>query len=103
MSRRKISADNVPGRVQPRERIDRPRRVSVSMGIVLELAPGSEVKAIVDNLSKTGFGLRSRAILHVGQGVEMHLPRETVACELRWVDGPKAGGVFLQRAQVASW
>jgi hypothetical protein len=87
--------------VHVREHTERPRRVSVSMRVVLELAPGSEVKAIIDDLSNSGFRLRSRSILHVGQAVRMQLPRETIDCGLRWVDGLEAGGVFLQQTPTA--
>lgn len=90
-------------RVKPREPARRPTRVKVTMPIMLEVSPGRTVKAIIDDLSKDGFRLRSRAPLEVGQRVKIHMPRETVDCELLWVDGQCAGGVFAETAQAAIW
>ncbi len=73
------------------------------MPVFLELAPDIKIKAIIDDLSKDGFRLRSRAVLHVGQSVTLHLPREAVACELCWVDGLEAGGVFREAAEAPRW
>jgi hypothetical protein len=86
-----------------RERVARARRVKVSMGVGLELREGSIVKAVIDNLSKDGFGLRSGAVLHSGQRLTMHLPRATLACEIRWIDGLQAGGVFAEASAAPSW
>lgn len=73
------------------------------MSTVLEIQPDFRVKAIIADLSKDGFRLRSRALLHVGQIVKLHMPREMVPCELRWVDGFNAGGVFLEKSNLADW
>lgn len=73
------------------------------MKIVLELSPESEVDACLQNLSKDGFRLTSQAQLHVGQELKMRLARETVDCELLWVDGLEAGGVFAERAEEPKW
>lgn len=71
--------------------------------VVMEIRPDFKVKAFLEDLSKDGFRIRSRAVLHVGQVVSLHMPRETVACELRWVDGFAAGGVFLTQSTLAVW
>ena len=81
----------------------RPRRVSVQLKVMLELTAGNLVKAIVDDVSKDGFRLRTRAILHPGQTVFMHLQRERLTCEVRWVSRPEAGGVFIGAAAAPSW
>lgn len=90
-------------RVQRRESAGRPRRVNLAMKIVLELSPGSEVDAFLQNLSKDGFRLTSETQLHAGQQLKMRLARETVDCELLWVDGLEAGGVFEKQAQEPRW
>lgn len=81
----------------------RPSRACVRLSVVLEVRPDFKVKAIIENLSKDGFRLRSRAILHVGQVVDLHMPRESVSGELRWVDGFNAGGVFRDEPTLANW
>jgi hypothetical protein len=89
--------------VHGREHPERAERVKVRMPVDLELSPNSLVRAIIDDLSRDGFRLRSRAILHEGQSLKMHLPRATVTCELRWVDGLQAGGVFIEAPDAPSW
>jgi hypothetical protein len=73
------------------------------MPVTLTLDSGHRVKAIVDDLSKSGFRLRSRALLHLGQTFDMHLPRDTVACELRWSEGVAAGGIFIGNLNAPAW
>jgi hypothetical protein len=73
------------------------------MAVQLELGPHRMVKAILDDLSQDGFRLRSGALLHPGQILKIHLPRETAICELRWVDGLQAGGVFTEASNAATW
>lgn len=73
------------------------------MPVELELGSNCTAKAIIDDLSKDGFRLRSRALLHPGQIFKMHLQRETVTCELRWTDGFEAGGVFRGDAKAPTW
>jgi PilZ domain-containing protein len=89
--------------VQRRELASRPRRVRVSMPVMLEIGPNCTVKGIIDDISKEGFRLRSRALLHPRQVLKMRLPRETVACELRWTDGLEAGGVFKEESKAPKW
>jgi hypothetical protein len=81
----------------------RARRVTVSMGVNLELGPDRIVKAVIDDLSKDGFRLRCRAILYPGQNLKMHLPRETLVCELLWVAGLQAGGIFAETSAAPAW
>ena len=81
----------------------RPSRARVRLPVMLEVRPDCRVKAIIEDLSKDGFRLRSRALLHVGQVVTLHMPRETLECELRWADGFNAGGVFLNKSTLAVW
>lgn len=73
------------------------------MPVVLELAPDRKVKATIGDLSHNGFRLKSDSLLHVGQSMKMLMPRETVSCELRWVDGHDAGGVFHEEARPPAW
>jgi hypothetical protein len=61
------------------------------------------VKALNEDISKEGFRLRSRAVLHVGQLITLTMPSETIAAEVRWVDGFEAGGVFLEKCDLAVW
>lgn len=89
--------------VNSREHVGRARRVKINMSVILELASGCKVKATIDDLSRDGFRLRSESVLHLGQTLTMHSPRETVLCELRWVDGHEAGGVFQQQAEPPKW
>lgn len=89
--------------VHSREHIGRARRVKIRMAVSLELSEDRIVKALLDDLSKDGFRLRSGALLHPGQRLRMHLPRETVSCELKWVDGLEAGGVFSDAPTVPAW
>lgn len=91
---RRLVCSDVPGR---------PTRARVRLPVMLEVRPDCRMKAIVEDLSKDGFRLRSRALLHVGQVVSLHMPRGTVVCELRWVDGFTAGGVFLDKSTLAVW
>lgn len=86
-----------------REHVDRAHRVKVFMPVVLEIVPGCTVNATIADLSREGFRLRSPVVLSVAQAMTMHLPRETVRCELRWVDGLEAGGIFHGRAQTPTW
>ncbi|MGZ2411822.1 PilZ domain-containing protein [Sphingomonas sp. F9_3S_D5_B_2] len=81
----------------------RPRRIRISMPVTLELSADRTAKAIIDDLSKDGFRLRSRAALQPGQKLKMHTPRETLACELRWVNGFTAGGVFAENSDPPRW
>lgn len=90
-------------RLQDPEQPGRRRRVTVSMPVTLELAPNCTIKAIIDDLSACGFRLRSRVILHVGQQVIMRMPRGKMPCRLRWVDGHRAGGEFIDEAREATW
>ena len=73
------------------------------MSVVLETESGSTVDASIADLSKSGFRLTSNAVLHRGQVLTMHLPRESVVCKLCWVDGLEAGGTFQDRANLPAW
>ena len=73
------------------------------MPVVLESDSGWTMDALIADLSKTGFRLTASAILHVGQMLTMRLPRETVRCQVCWVDGLEAGGIFNGRAGVPTW
>ena len=89
--------------VNERQHIGRAARVRVSMPVVLELAPARRVKGLICDLSKEGFRLRSGALLYAGQAVSMHLPRQTVVCQVRWVDGIEAGGIFAEKVELPEW
>lgn len=89
--------------VNAREHPGRPKRVLVNLPVVLEIGLDSKAKAVIEDLSQDGFRLRSEVPLHAGQALKMHLPREIVECELRWVDGFTAGGIFHRRANPAQW
>lgn len=91
------------GIVHGRLPLTRDRRVKVSMRVSLKIDSGHTALAIVDDLSKDGFRMRSRALFHPGQRFRMHMPRDTADCEIRWADGLEAGGVFLQRAPAPKW
>ena len=82
---------------------NRPRRVAIHLEVVLELSPAKLARAIVDDISKDGFRLRTRAVLRPGQRVFLHMRRDRVACEVRWVSRPEAGGVFIDAAAPPSW
>jgi hypothetical protein len=73
------------------------------MPVLVETAGGCNVSANICDLSRDGFGLTSESLFHAGQSIIMHLPRETVTCELRWVDGHRAGGIFREHAQLPQW
>lgn len=78
-------------------------RVRVSIPVLLEVAPNCTVKARIANVSQGGFRLAADAVLQVGQTMKMHLPRESVSCELCWADGLEAGGIFHDRAELRTW
>jgi hypothetical protein len=80
--------------LRAREHPGRPPRVQVNMNVVVEFETGATIKAVIQDLSTGGFRLRSRTLFYVAQRVKLHLPREIVEGELRWVDGFEAGGVF---------
>ena len=103
MNRLATSSPTVRKDLIPSDVASRPARARVRLHAMMEVRPDFTVKAILEDLSKDGFRLRSRVILHAGQIVTLHMPRETVACELRWVDGFEAGGVFLDRSTLAVW
>jgi len=85
--------------VKSREPSSRAPRVRVTMPAGLELAPGYIAKATILDVSRSGFRLTCDTPLKVGQSVTMHLPRETVSCEVRWVDGNEVGGAFSDKAE----
>ena len=90
-------------RMSGREHMARARRIRVDMPMILELNPGFQVKALLNDVSEGGFRLTSRALLHAGQSVMMRMPRETLACQLCWVNGRQAAGVFLQSPKPDRW
>ena len=101
-----VEASSVPSPAERARRLaaaERPRRVKLSMAVMLELAPGCTVKAKVDDVSKDGFRLRSRVLLHEAQKIRIRMPREVIRCEVRWVDGFAAGGVFDEPPRACSW
>jgi hypothetical protein len=100
---RKRSSEGMAEWVTAREHAGRQRRIRISMPVELELTPGSKIAAEINDLSKDGFRLRSSAVLHAGQALTMHLPRDTARCEVRWVDGLDAGGVFHEPARISEW
>lgn len=73
------------------------------MFVTLELSAEVTSQAIVNDLSKGGFSISSANVLHPGQTFRMRLPRETVACKLKWADGFTAGGVFVEPTRVPAW
>ena len=81
----------------------RSTRARVRLPVIMAVRPGFKVKAVIDDLSKDGFRLRSRAMLHARQVVTLEMPRETVACEVRWVNGFEAGGIFVNESKLPDW
>lgn len=73
------------------------------MHVLLALRSDVSTKAFIEDISKEGFRLRSRAVLHVGQRIRLTMPRETIAAQVRWVDGFEAGGEFVKKAGLAAW
>lgn len=86
-----------------RGRVSRARRVGVSMPAVLQLSPNCEVSAELHNLSSDGFRLRSKIALRAGQKFRMRIDRETLHCQIKWVNSVEAGGVFLNAPKVSEW
>lgn len=89
--------------VNAREHPGRSKRVRINLPVILEIRRGSEVKAVIEDLSQDGFRFRSEVPLRAGEALKMRLPRGVVDCELRWVDGYNAGGVFKQPDSAAQW
>lgn len=83
--------------VKAREHVGRARRVRVSMPAVWELAPGSKGEATIHDLSRAGFRSKSESLLYIGQAMKMHLPEETVMCDLGWAHGDEGGNIFKQK------
>lgn len=81
----------------------RAHRVVLNMPVWMELVPGCLVNATIVDLSAEGFRLTSESMLYVGEAIQMHMPKGSITCELRWVDGLEAGGIFLEKVQVRSW
>lgn len=69
----------------------------------MAVRPDFKVKALIENLSKDGVRLKSRVMLHAGQVVELEMPRETIACQVRWVDGFEAGGILVGESSLPDW
>lgn len=81
----------------------RSARARVRLPVLMTVRPDLKVKAVIEDLSKDGVRLRSRVILHEGQVVSLEMPREIIACEIRWVLGFNAGGILLTEQPVAEW
>jgi hypothetical protein len=75
----------------------------VRLPVVVAVRPDFKIKAVIEDLSKDGVRLKSRVVLHVGQVVSLEMPRETIACEIRWVSGFEAGGVLLDDNALPDW
>jgi c-di-GMP-binding flagellar brake protein YcgR len=81
------------------KRVTRPPRIDVQNQAMLIFSDGSEVRVTVTDLSEGGFRLTSEEILVAGEQVRLRADRHgEVRAEIRWVDGFKAGGVFLTPA-----
>jgi hypothetical protein len=96
----KRSAEKMYQWVNGREHVGRARRVMIRMPVLLELAEGRLVEAMLADLSSAGFKLRCGSPLRPGQEMMMRLPHQRISCEVRWVNGDEAGGLFHRR-QVA--
>lgn len=93
----KRSAETMCQWVNGREHVGRARRVMIRMPVLLELAGGRLVEAMLADLSSAGFKLRCRSPLRPGEEMMMHLPHQRIPCEVRWVNGDEAGGLFHRR------
>lgn len=87
------------GRTPP----SRSARAQVRLPIIMSVRPDFEIKALIEDLSKDGVRLNSRVMLHEGQVVWLKMPRETIACEIRWVNGFEAGGVLVGESVLTDW
>lgn len=81
----------------------RAARARVLLPVVMTVRPDFKVRAIIHDLSKDGVRLKSRVVLNEGQVVSLEMPRETVACEIRWVSGFEAGRVLLDHYALPDW
>lgn len=87
------------GRIFP----TRSARAKVRLPVIMAVRPDFKIKAVIEDLSKDGVRLRSRVVLHEGQVVRLKMPRETIACEIRWVNGFEAGGVLTDKSTLPDW
>lgn len=101
MGRSATTSEKILTRQRSSDALVRAPRAKVRMPVRLTTRPGFTAQAFFEDLSKDGFRLRSPIVLHVGQLISLEMPRETVACEVRWVDGFEAGGVFFTKPTLA--
>lgn len=80
---------------------DRSARARVHLSIIMAVRPDFKVKAVIENLSKDGVRIKSRVLLYAGQVIELEMPRETFACQVRWVSGFEAGGILVRDPSLA--
>lgn len=81
----------------------RSARAKIRLPVIMVVRPDFKIKAVIEDLSKDGVRLRSRAVLHAGQVVKLEMPREMIACEIRWVNGFEAGGVLAGKSTLPDW
>ena len=76
---------------------DRPARVTTAIAATLIDSDGGRLEVVVTDISSGGFGLETTEELHVGECVQLEVPKYgAFAARIRWVRGATAGGVFLE-------
>ena len=74
----------------------RATRILLNAPIGVDMEDGSQVSAVLLDLSSGGFRLRSDELLQVGERVTLRMEgEEPMPGEVKWVTGFVAGGVFL--------
>src|SRR5688572_5859212 len=79
----------------------RPPRIDVTYPALLIRANGSEQEVTIVDVSADGFSLDGQDGLNIGEQVYLKLGKHgNVQAEVRWVAGPRAGGVLFGEPQV---
>ena len=80
-----------------KEHFTRERRIALRQAATLLDSAGVSYPAILTDLSSDGFQIECGQLLRVGEYVVLSSGRDrTLRGQIRWADGNKAGGVFLE-------
>jgi hypothetical protein len=71
-------------------------RLGINHPVVLVRADGTEFSAVISDVSRGGFRLKSSEVPKAGERVIFRGKSGDVPGEVRWSYGNDAGGIFLQ-------
>ena len=80
---------------------DRERRIPIRYAATLTTSDGREHAVQVTDVSANGFRLEGHLGLRPGDHVYLRVEKQrNVPAEIRWVDGPAAGGSFFEKSEL---